>query len=80
MLHEHRGLSLIRRIKAIHRYCSRHTRNPAPLDQVLENCWTDHQIEDLHHQAWQNQPEQVWTTTGIPMHYGTGINWNEFHT
>ena len=21
-----------------------------------------------------------WQTTGIPMRYGTGIDWNEFHT
>jgi hypothetical protein len=80
MLRNHRGLSLIRRIKAIHWYCSRHTQNPPPLDHALEDCWTDHQIEDLYQQAWRNQPEQVWATTGIPMKYGTGINWTEFHT
>jgi hypothetical protein len=80
MLREHRGLSLIRRIKAIHWYCSRHTKDPLPLDHVLENCWTDQQITDLYQKAWQNQPEQIWALTGIPMKYGTGIQWNEFHT
>jgi hypothetical protein len=80
MLRNHRGLSLIRRIKAIHWYCSRHTAHPEPLDHTLEHCWTDQQIQDLYQQAWQNQPEQAWALTGIPMRYGTGIQWNEFHT
>jgi hypothetical protein len=80
LVRNHRGLSLIRRIKAIHWYCSRHTHNPLPLDHVLENCWTDQEITNLYQQAWQNQPEQIWALTGIPMRYGTGIQWNEFHT
>lgn len=80
MLHAHRGLSLTRRIKAIHWYCTRHQRNPAPLDQALEHCWSDQQIHDLYQKEWEKRPEQIWTSTGIPMHYGTGITWNEFHT
>jgi hypothetical protein len=51
MLHNHRGLSLIRRTKAIHWYCSRHTQQPLAPDQILEDCRTNQQIQDLYQKA-----------------------------
>lgn len=79
LLRNHRGLSLVRRVKAIHWHCSRHTQSPPPLNHVLGTYPTDRNIQDLYRRAWENQPHQQWASTGIPERYGTGINWTEFH-
>ena len=38
------------------------------------------QIKALHREAWGHSPLGAWQTTGIPMRYGTGTDWDEFHT
>lgn len=80
MMRRHRGLRLIRRIKAICWWCHQHSQHPQPTAWLAANCISDQQIESLYQQAWQSSPQGAWETYGIPNRYGTGINWNEFHT
>ncbi len=80
MMRHHRGLRLIRRIKAIARWCHQHSRHPQPIAWLAVNGITDQQIEDLYQKAWESSPQGAYETYGIPNRYGTGINWNEFHT
>lgn len=80
MLRYHRGLSLVRRIKAICWWCHQRTEHPEPASWLVENAFTDQKIEELHRLAWERSPQGAYETFGIPNRYGTGIDWNEFHT
>lgn len=80
MLRNHRGLSLIRRIKAVCWWCHQHTEHPEPAAWLVRHAWTDTQIQRLYQQAWENSDEGRQQVFGIPARYGTGIDWNEFHT
>ena len=80
MLRHHRGLSLLRRIKAICWWCHQHGEHPEPAGWLAANALTDQQIERLYRQAWEHGPQGAYETFGIPNRYGTGIDWNEFHT
>ena len=80
MMRRHRGLRLIRRIKAILWWCHQHSQHPQTPSWLAANCISDQQIEHLYQQAWQSSPQGAYETHGIPNRYGTGINWNEFHT
>lgn len=53
--------------------------HPEPDAWLAANAVTDGQIEALHREAWEHSPLGAWRTTGIPMRYGTGIGWDEFH-
>lgn len=79
MLRRHRGLSLVRQIKAVCWWCHQHTGHPEPDAWLAANAATDEQIEALYREAWERSPLGAWQTTGIPMRYGTGIDWDEFH-
>jgi len=68
-----------RRIKAVCRWCHQHTVHPEPDAWLAANAVTDGQIEALCREAWEHSPLGAWQTTGIPMRYGTGIDWDEFH-
>ena len=80
MLRRHRGLRLVRRIKAICWWCHSRTERPEPASWLVRNAITDQRIEELYEQAWETSPQGAWETYGIPIRYGTGIDWNEFHT
>ncbi len=80
MMRHHRGLRLIRRIKAICWWCHQHSERPQPAAWLAVNSITDQHIEDLYRKAWQSSPQGAYENYGIPNRYGTGINWNEFHT
>lgn len=80
MMRHHRGLRLIRRIKAICWWCHQHSQHPQPTAWLAANAISDQHIEQLYHNAWQSSPQGAHETYGIPNRYGTGINWNEFHT
>ena len=41
---------------------------------------TDERLERLYRRAWERSPQSMHETFGIPARYGTGIDWNEFHT
>lgn len=80
MMRHHRGLRLIRRIKAICWWCHQHSQHPQPAAWLAANAITDQHIEELYRKAWESSPQGAYETYGIPNRYGTGINWNEFHT
>lgn len=62
------------------RWCHQHTGHPEPDVWLAANAVMDGQIETLYREAWERSPLGAWWTTGIPMRYGTGIDWEEFHT
>ena len=80
MLRDHRGLCLIRRIKAVCWWCHQHTEHPESPAWLARHAWRDEQIEQLYRQAWEHSDEGQQALLGIPARYGTGIDWNEFHT
>lgn len=80
MLRHHRGLSLLRRIKATCWWCYQHTQQPRPASWLMTNAISDQQIEEPYRKAWEHSPQGAHETYGIPNRYGTGIDRNEFHT
>ena len=51
MLRHHRGLSLLRQIKAICWWCHQHSEHPEPASWLTANALTNRQIEQLYKQA-----------------------------
>ena len=80
MLRRHRGLSLVRQIKAVCWWCHQHTEHPEPDARLAANAATDEQIEALYREAREHSPLGAWQMTCIPMRYGTGTDWDKFHT
>ncbi len=80
MLRDHQGLCLIRRIKAVCWWCHQHTEHPGSPAWLARHAWRDEQIEQLYRQAWEHSDEGQQALLGILARYGTGIDWNEFHT
>ena len=80
MLRRHQALSLVRQTKAVCWWCHQHTMDPEPDAWLTANAVTDGQIKALYREAWEHSPLGAWQTTGTPMRYGTGIDWDEFHT
>lgn len=76
----HRGLCLIRRIKAVCWWCHQHIEHPETPAWLAAHAWRDEQIEHFYQQAWERSDEGKQQVFGIPARYGTGIDWNEFHT
>ena len=75
MLRMHRGLSTIRRIKAIFWWCYMHTESPLPPAEILRIMPTDDQVEGLFASASRKHERN----DGAPAEYGSGIIWSEFH-
>nr|WP_237746116.1 IS1249 family transposase [Bifidobacterium saguini] len=80
MLRHHRGLRLIRQLKAICWWCHQHTEHHETDAWLAANAITDERLEELYKHAWEQSPQGLYDTFGIPMRYGTGIDWNDFHT
>lgn len=80
MPRRHRGLRLVRRLKAICWWCHQHTERPESDAWLAANAMTDERLERLYRRAWERSPQSMHETFGIPMRHGTGIDWNEFHT
>lgn len=76
----HRGLCLIRRIKAVCWWCHQHTEHPETPAWMAAHAWRDEQIEQLYRQAWEYSDEGQRALLGLPAGYGTGIDRNESHT
>ena len=74
-----RGLSLARRIKAICWWCHQHNEVPETDAWLVANAVTDERIEELYRKAWEKSPQGAWEASGVPMLYGTGIAWDDFH-
>lgn len=75
MLRAHRGLSAIRRIKAIFWWCYMHTESPLPPAEMLRAMPTDDQVQGLFSSTSGKRKR----SDGAPEEYGSGIDWNEFH-
>lgn len=75
MLRMHRGLSAIRRIKAIFWWCYMHTESPLPASEILHVMPTDDQVDGLFASASNEHKRD----DGAPEEYGSGVVWNEFH-
>lgn len=74
MLREHRGLSALRRIKAVFWWCYMHVECPKSMSQTLQETPTDEDIELLREVYGINAKEPA-----KPQKWGTGIVWEEFH-
>ena len=74
MLRDHRGLSLIRRIKAVFWWCYMHTERPLPPSELLRVMPTDESIE----RYYRNLSEQQQLLDSLPR-WGDAVAWREFH-
>ena len=75
VLRLHRGLSTIRRIKAIFWWCYMHTESPLAPAEILRVMPTDGQVVGLFSSASGKRGRG----DGAPEEHGSGIDWNEFH-
>lgn len=80
ILRDHRGLSLFKRIRAIQWWCHEHTEHPHSDAWLAAHAVTNQQLEAWYEHARNHTPQALHNQYGLPEQYGTGINWNEFHT
>jgi hypothetical protein len=73
-LRDHRGLSLIREIKAVFWWCYMHTEFPLPPSELLRVMPTDESIAELY----RNLSGLQQRNEGIPG-WGDAVVWGEFH-
>ena len=73
VLRNHRGMSLLRRIKAVYWWCYMHTECPADAATILKTMPTDKDIETLYEQYALNPNE-----SDAPR-WGDGLVWEEMH-
>ncbi len=74
ILRDHRGMSLIRRIKAVFWWCYMHTECPAPVSEILRSMPKDEDI-DLLYETYVSAPP----SEREPVEWGDGIVWSELH-
>lgn len=74
VLRSHRGLSLVRRIKAVYWWCYMHTECPKPAAEILRSMPTDADI-DLLYRTYATGP----VGTDGPAEWGDGLVWEELH-
>ena len=74
MLRNHRGMSLIRRIKAVYWWCYLHTECPKSPGEILRSMPTDNDI-DLLYELYAAHS----SNNRDPVEWGDGLTWSEFH-
>jgi hypothetical protein len=74
MLRNHRGLSLIRRIKAVFWFCYMHTECPKSAREILRTMPTDEDIDMLY----ETYGVKINDDDG-PAKWGDGLVWEELH-
>ena len=74
MLHNHRGLSVERRIKAVFWWCYMHSPKPLSASEILKTMPTNKSIDDIYKKMTANK--QLENT--IPM-WGDAVVWSELH-
>lgn len=74
MLRNHRGLSLMRRVKAVFWWCYLHTESPKPARDVLASMPTDDDIDFLY-RTYSASPKRE---DGGP-EWGDRAVWEELH-
>ena len=73
VLRNHRGMSAVRRVKAVYWWCYEHTECPKPAAELLRTMPTDADI-DLLYRLYAEKPSQ----NDAPA-WGDGIVWQELH-
>ena len=73
MLRNHRGMSAVRRVKAVCWWCYMHTECPLPAAEILRSMPTDDDI-DLLYELYAEHPKE----TGEPA-WGEAPVWQELH-
>lgn len=74
VLRNHRGLSLVRRVKAVYWWCYMHTERPMPFSDIGRSMPTDDDI-DLLREVYSGNP----APSMDPVEWGNGLTWSEFH-
>ena len=74
MLHNHRGLSVERRIKAVFWWCYMHSPKPLSASEILKTMSTNKSIDDIYKKM--TAKKQLENT--IPM-WGDAVVWSELH-
>ena len=74
MLHNHRGLTIERRIKAVYWWCYMHSPQPLPAHEILKTMPTDKSISDIYKKMTGKKQLE----NSIPK-WGDAIVWNELH-
>ncbi|MCL1798347.1 MAG: IS1249 family transposase [Eggerthellaceae bacterium] len=74
VLRNHRGMSMVRRIKAVYWWCYMHTECPKPPSEIVRSMPTDDDI-DLLYETYATNPKEVLG----PSEWGNGLAWEEFH-
>ncbi len=74
VLRDHRGMRLIRRVKAIYWWCYQHTEHPLPAAQILKVMPTDTQIQARYDAI--NEAERHHRSISK---WGDAIAWSELH-
>lgn len=71
MLHRHKGMSLIHRLKACYWWLYEHTEDPLPIRRLMQIMPTDNELETLMH------PKQHQKLPGSPDEWGSSLVWDE---
>lgn len=74
ILRDHRGMGLMRRIKAVYWWCYMHTECPASASEILRSMPTDKDI-NLLYETYVSVPH----SERDPVEWGDGVVWNELH-
>ena len=74
MLRNHRGMSAMRRVKAVFWWCYLHTESPRPAREILASMPTDDDI-DLLYRTYSASPKRE---DGGP-EWGDRVVWEELH-
>lgn len=74
MLHNHRGLSVERRIKAVYWWCYMHSPKPLSIHEILKTMPTDKSISEIYKKMTSKKQLEY----SIPK-WGDAIVWNELH-
>lgn len=75
MLRVHRGLSMIKRLKAVYWWCYQHMEHPLSLADVLKVMPTEEQIA----RVYEGMSDTARFTDSLPG-WGSAIAWNELHS
>ena len=65
MPRRHRGLRLVRRLKAICWWCHQHTERPESDAWLAANAMTDERLERLYRRAWERSPQSMHESSGL---------------
>jgi len=74
VMRNHRGMSLLHRVKAVYWWCYMHTECPRPFSELLRTMPRDEDIELLRRE-YAIKPDEI----GRPARWGDALVWEEMH-